>query len=203
MTDPAPVGLRERKRERLRERLIDVAVELFTERGFEATTIDQIAAAADVSRRNYFRYFRSKEDTVLAWLDGHAEAVADRIRRRPAAESPIAATTAAVAAELDLVGALPGRLATIGRLFRQSPALRAQYLGHMELVRHAIARSVAARIGEEPNALVPTLIGAFFSGTIPAVVDAWIDDGATDSLSERFTASIATLEKLIVTGRAP
>jgi AcrR family transcriptional regulator len=203
VTDAAPVGLRERKRERLRERLIDVAVELFTERGFEATTIDQIAAAADVSRRNYFRYFRTKEDAVLAWLDGHAEAVADRVWRRPATEPPIAAATAAVAAELDLISALPGRLATIGRLFRQSPTLRTQYLGHMELVRHAIARSVAARIGEEPNALVPTLIGAFFSGTIPAVVDAWIDDGATDSLSERFTASIATLEKLIVTGRAP
>ena len=127
MTDTAPVGLRERKRERLRERLIDVAVELFTERGFEATTIDQIAAAADVSRRNYFRYFRSKEDVALAWFDGNADAVADRIRRRPATEPPIAAVTAAVAAELDLVGALPGRLATIGRLFRQSPTLRAQY----------------------------------------------------------------------------
>jgi AcrR family transcriptional regulator len=202
MTDTAPVGLRERKRERLRERLIDVAVELFTERGFEATTIDQIAAAADVSRRNYFRYFRSKEDAALAWLDGHADAVADRIRRRPATEPPIAAVTAAVAAELDLIGALPGRLATIGRLFRQSQTLRAQYLGQMELVGHAIARGIAARIGEDPNALVPTLIGAFFSGTIPPVVDAWIEDGASGSLSERFTASIAALETVIVTGRS-
>jgi AcrR family transcriptional regulator len=53
-------GLRERKRLETRERLTRVAMALFLDRGFEATTLDDIAAAADVSRRSFFHYFGSK-----------------------------------------------------------------------------------------------------------------------------------------------
>jgi hypothetical protein len=69
---PAP-GLRERKRRQTRDRLTKVAMELFLARGFEATTLDDIAAAAEISRRSFFHYFASKEDVVLAWQHGCAD----------------------------------------------------------------------------------------------------------------------------------
>ena len=64
---PRAAGLRARKRQETRERLTRAAMALFLERGFEATTLDDIAAAADISRRSFFHYFDSKEDVVFAW----------------------------------------------------------------------------------------------------------------------------------------
>ncbi len=68
-TVPMPVDLAERKRRAIRGELSEVALALLTDRKFESLTIDEIAAAAGVSRRTFFRYFTSKEDVVFAFLD--------------------------------------------------------------------------------------------------------------------------------------
>ncbi|QKJ88200.1 TetR family transcriptional regulator [Paramixta manurensis] len=71
----APIeGLRERKRRARHERIITVALELFLANGFEATTLDAIAEAADISRRTFFHYFSSKEEIVTALESGSTEA---------------------------------------------------------------------------------------------------------------------------------
>src|SRR6202011_1999624 len=80
-------GLRARKRQQTRERLTRAAMALFLERGFEATTLDDIAAAADVSRRSFFHYFESKEDVVFAWHEELSAALVAEIAVRPASES--------------------------------------------------------------------------------------------------------------------
>src|SRR6187402_3151043 len=85
-TIPPQGGLRARKREQTRERLTRVAMELFLANGFEATTLDDIAAAAEISRRSFFHYFASKEDVVLAWQDGSTGAMIAAIAARPAEE---------------------------------------------------------------------------------------------------------------------
>ena len=82
---PDGPGLRQRKLQETRERLTRAAMALFLERGFEAATIDDIAAAADVSRRSFFHYFASKEDVVAAWQEDAAflpGPLPDRDRRR-------------------------------------------------------------------------------------------------------------------------
>src|SRR6266542_7003388 len=87
-TDGAPVeGLRERKRRQTRERIANTAMTLFLERGFEATTVEDIASAADVSKRSFFDYFPIKEDVVSAWQDDFGATLAAAVVARPASES--------------------------------------------------------------------------------------------------------------------
>ena len=71
-----PQGLRERKRQETSERIIEKGLKLFVKNGYEATTLDAIAAAAGISRRTFFYYFKSKEDVLLAAHDsGFREAL--------------------------------------------------------------------------------------------------------------------------------
>src|SRR5260221_12247507 len=80
---PMPVAIGERKRRAVRGELSEVALRLLTDRDFDSRTIDQIADAAGISRRTFFRYFASKEDVVFAFLDQWAGRLAAGIVARP------------------------------------------------------------------------------------------------------------------------
>src|SRR5580698_9607685 len=84
MADPS--SLRKRKRAKTHDRIQVEAMRLFLECGFEATTLDDIAAAADVSRRSLFHYFQSKEEIVFSTKADFPELMADAVGRRPADE---------------------------------------------------------------------------------------------------------------------
>jgi AcrR family transcriptional regulator len=84
-------GLRERKKQRTRATLIDVAVDLCLAQGYENTTVEQIAANADVSPRTFSRYFATKGAVFMALLDDYVDAVADELRALPAEVPPLTA----------------------------------------------------------------------------------------------------------------
>src|SRR3979490_1618548 len=96
---------------------------LFLDRGFEATTLDDIAAAADVSRRSFFHYFASKEDVVFAWQEETMAALIAAVAARPAGESMLTAAENAIAAMVRQLDA--GEAIAMARLKRDNPALRA------------------------------------------------------------------------------
>ncbi|MGO6899415.1 TetR family transcriptional regulator, partial [Rhizobium ruizarguesonis] len=91
-------GRRERKRRQTRERIEQAAMTLFLQRGFDATTIEDITEAADVSKRSFFDYFPSKEEVVFAWQDAFADRLMAAVAARPAAESSVAAVEVAITA---------------------------------------------------------------------------------------------------------
>jgi AcrR family transcriptional regulator len=93
-SDP-PAGRRERKKTQTRQALQAAARELFARNGFEHTTVKQIADAADVSERTFFRYFDAKEDLLLPDLVNFFDAVAGALSDRPATEAPLGAIHAA------------------------------------------------------------------------------------------------------------
>ena len=82
--DPIPV--RERTRRTVRGELAQLAVGLFVEKGYDETTIDDLAAAAGMSKRTFFRYFASKEELVMGKYEFFGEQLAEDLAARPAGE---------------------------------------------------------------------------------------------------------------------
>ena len=101
------IGRREENKQRTRSALEEAAARLFEERGFGATTVRDIAAAAGVGERTFFRYFPSKEDLVLGQVRDLIPGVMDRVRARPPAETPLAALREAILDWLAETGTLP------------------------------------------------------------------------------------------------
>src|SRR6516164_11415484 len=87
-------GLRERKKARTRAAIREHALRLFREQGYDATTVEQIAAADDVSPSTFFRYFPTKEDVVLQ--DGMDTRTMEALARQPRDLPPIAAVRSAL-----------------------------------------------------------------------------------------------------------
>ncbi|WP_132653224.1 MULTISPECIES: TetR family transcriptional regulator [unclassified Rhizobium] len=123
---PEPVeGRRERKRRQTRERIEQAAMGLFLERGFDATTIEEITEAADVSKRSFFDYFPSKEEVVFAWQDAFADRLMAAIAARPASESPVKAVEEALIATA-IASAGDERTLALGELIHCTPTLKAR-----------------------------------------------------------------------------
>ena len=121
-------GLRERHRKRTAADLEEAALELFSERGFDAVTIDDIAAAADVSRRTFFRYFASKEDVILSDHPKRLDELQVALDRRPADEPALTALRHAI---MSLAGTYEEEREHMLRRFRlmtTTPALEARSL---------------------------------------------------------------------------
>ncbi|MDD9380228.1 TetR family transcriptional regulator [Streptomyces sp. ZAF1911] len=116
-------GLRENKKLRTRQQLAATALELFLERGFDAVSVADVAAAAEVSKPTLFRYFPSKEDLVLDRFADHQDEAARIVRDRAAGQTPVAAVRAhflAALAERDPITGLcdhPNVLAFEGLLY--------------------------------------------------------------------------------------
>ncbi|MDX3540451.1 TetR family transcriptional regulator [Streptomyces sp. MB09-01] len=127
-------GLRESKKLRTRRQLAATALELFLERGFDAVSVADVAAAAEVSKPTLFRYFPSKEDLLLDRFADHQDEAARIVRERPAGHTPVGALHAhflAALADRDPITGLcdhPGVLA-FQRLLYGTASLQAR-LGH-------------------------------------------------------------------------
>jgi AcrR family transcriptional regulator len=165
-------GLRERKKQQTREAIHRAAMRLFAERGFEATTIADIAAAADIAPRTFFSYFASKEEAVFPKFDP-AFADFDRaLRERPAGTTALDALRAWIvdAAQRYMGDVDSARLEA--RLRRESPAVAACDLQHARQFERRLAEAVAEDFGEPAETLRPRLVAAAAMAALQASSDA-------------------------------
>ena len=146
----AGLGLRERKKLRTRATLIDAAIELCEQQGFEQTTVEQIAAIADVSPRTFSRYFATKEAVCLALVDDAVETAAVELARQPQELNHLEALFRAVVTmyrntKSAGIGELTAsRLMCTLRIIMSSPTLRQ---ATMEFRPHAVNVELANRMG--------------------------------------------------------
>ncbi|WP_433894143.1 TetR family transcriptional regulator [Streptomyces sp. CA-111067] len=176
------LSLRERKKQRTRVALRKEAYRLFAEQGYEATTVDQIAAAADVSPSTFFRYYPTKEDVVLT--DEYDPALSDALRARPPGEPLIAGIRHSLAESL-------GRLLTADRedlmlrtrLSFEDPDIRARSMDEVLRSEAAIAEIVAERTGRAADDLEVRCAAAAIIAVSSAIVRHWVEgDGKEDLL---------------------
>lgn len=167
---PCGGGLRELKKQRTREAIVRAAMDLFAERGFDATTIHDIAAAAEIAPRTFFGYFPSKEAVVFHDLDGALEALAARLHARPAGESAFDAMRAWL---LDWIEecdpATDPDLALRRRLIAETPALATQERANMARFEALLAAAVAQDLAVPADSLRPHLVAAAAVAALEAI----------------------------------
>jgi AcrR family transcriptional regulator len=189
-----PSGLRERKRQQTRERLTRAAMALFLERGFEATTLDDIAAAADISRRSFFHYFASKEDVVFAWQEESTAALIAAVAARPSDESMLTAAENAITAMVRQLE--PGEAIAMARLKRDNPALQARDQVKYEKLERALAEALGKRAGHKAEKLQARLVAMIATGAMRIGGEFWAAEGAREkpeALAKRTFAAIRAI----------
>lgn len=185
-------GLRERKRVRTRDAIRDAAQALFLERGFAGTTIDEIADAADVSPRTFFRYFASKEEVLFSRFDETLELLRDFLHSRPPEQSVGAALREASAQFGSLDGAVSTERAMFD-IFRSSEALHARYLESFFRLETMTADWIATRTGLPPDDVLPRTLAAVLGSGARVALDVWVEHPGSD-LQELLEPSLRMIE---------
>src|ERR1700738_2380394 len=175
---PAGPGLRQRKRHQTRDRLTGVAMALFRDRGFEATTLDDIASAADISRRSFFHYFASKEDVVFAWQEESTAALIAAVAARPANESMLAAAENAISAMVRQLE--PREAMAMAQLKRDNPALQARDQVKYEKLERALAEALGKRAGHKTERIQARGGAMIATGAMRIGGEAWAAEGARE-----------------------
>ena len=187
-------GIRERKRQAVRDHLSDVALQLLADRPFDAVTVDEIAAAAGVSRRTFFRYFTSKEEVVLSFLDEMGVRLHDAIVARPPDEPPLQAVHTALRPRIAAVAADAERTLRFVRLLQTSPSLRAQELERRARLRELVADAIAQRLGADLHVdLRPRLLASIALVPFDVAVATWFDSRPDAELGALLNEAIGAL----------
>ncbi len=188
-----PGGHRQRKRAETHARIQAEAIRLFLEQGFDVTTLDDVAQAAGVSRRNLFHYFASKEEIVLSTKAGFPDLVAAAVAARPADE-PLLKMVENAFADMARAPRDP-RYMALARLIRATPALAAGDQAKYEVMERALADALAARKGLPPDDADCRLAAAVGVDVFKMATEAWLS-GRADAPETVGHAAFARLRDL-------
>ena len=186
-------GLRERKKQRTRWAIQDAALRLIAEQGYDATTVDQIAAAADISPSTFFRYFPSKEDLIIQ--DQYDDIMLAGLRSLPRDLTPLAAlreTMRLAFAQMDQ-GELDKVLERT-KLIMAVPALRARSLENFLDMLNMMSGAIAERTGLDANDFRIRVIAGAVVGAFVAVLDIWVESDGGQNLPELLDRTLEELE---------
>lgn len=172
-------SLTARKQKATRARIAAAAAQSVAENGLAGATVEQIAAAAEIGRATFFRYFSSKEDAVAEGLTTHwLDLITDAIARQPADLSAGGALVAAFENLGDGFDAISGQVRELAALTRSSPVLSAWTLQIYLRYEAAIADLIAPRLADpEPDDPRPRLLGALAMASIRIALDDWLVHG--------------------------
>jgi AcrR family transcriptional regulator len=190
----SPADRHAERRARTREKLRRHALSLFLSDGYEAATVERIAAAAGVSHMTFFRYFPTKESVVFD--DDYDPLLAAAIEARPADEEPLTAVRRALVdamrrfdpAELEAAAART-------RLVKETPALRSRIWENEFKAQEHIGRALAHRAGLDEPDLRLSAITAAAQGVLLTAMWAWVDDAEERPLADVLDEAFEALDK--------
>ena len=188
----SPTGLRERKKQKTKEAIQREAMRLFQEQGYDETTIEEIAEAAEISPSTFFNYFPTKEDVVL--YDRYDPIMASMMLARPPEEPP----SVVMKYVFETLGVMLDRdreiIVARAQMALKVPALRARFWEEMERARDLISSVIAARTGRdaedfELRVVSMALVAAAFEAT-----QEWLRRGGRDSMFELVTQALDAVQ---------
>ena len=186
-------SLRERRRARTRGDIERAALDMFLERGYELTTVEEVADAALISPRTFFRYFSSKEDVLLARKRDEMRLAARSLGERPPDE-PVMDSLRAV---LDVFAALHeaerDRQLDWLRVVIATPQLAAGFLDMVHEMERLLRAFIAARLGAERGDRLPRLAAAAFGTAFRVAAETWHDGDGREDMSALVRANVETL----------
>jgi AcrR family transcriptional regulator len=193
------MGLRERKKLRTRRAIAGAALRLFAERGYDETTISDIAAAAEISPRTFFSYFPSKDDVVFAEMDERLADVRTRLAERPGGETPLVTFRRVADALLQAIAAEDGEYGAIQiALIHARPSLQAQALKRWSDAEDGfvgVLREIAPELDE---VTAVTVIGLTFGGLRAAITYCRTHGHDPERTRQATERALAIVEQVLV-----
>ncbi|MDA0635119.1 TetR family transcriptional regulator [Nonomuraea sp. MCN248] len=184
-----------RTRQAVHAEVARIAMGLFLERGFEATTIDDIAVAAGISRRSFFRYFGTKEDIVLGDLAAHGELIREELEARPAAEDAWTALINALR-HAPRLGQDDVTMLKISKMLYGTPSLRARSLEKHLQWQALLTPEIRRRLGVAPDDehdLRADAIVACVLMCVDVAGEAWTRSAGSQSLEDLLLEAVAAV----------
>lgn len=177
------MGLRETKMERTRRFIAETAFDLFVTQGYDATTIEQIAAAAEVGPRTLYRYYATKEALVISFVENGLNAATVAFEEQPE-ETPLSEALHAVVDSVErTITANPARLLALYEIFDRTTGLRAGLADLCWSWRQRLAQEILRRSGGT-DTLFAALTAASTMNVIEVVVQTWTANGGNVEVAD-------------------
>lgn len=191
---PDALSLRERKKRETRASLIGAALRLVAERGLGSVTVEEISAAANVSVRTFFNYFRNKEDAVTGGGVIAGERLTRVLRETPPDVSVLDAVRRAMLAEAEAIERNPAELLLVLAIAERTPSLRPQLIAAGEAVWDELSAAISHRTGLDASAHeYPGLVAALTVAAFRHAIFRWHDTGYNTPLTKVLDEAFAVL----------
>ncbi|WP_441249712.1 TetR family transcriptional regulator [Kitasatospora sp. McL0602] len=193
------------QRLQMRQDLATAAMELFATQGYEETTVDQIAAAAGVARRTFFRYFRSKEEAIFPDHDDTLVRVADLLASADFEEHPLDVVCRGIKEVLRMYASTPGVSVARYQLIRQVPALREREIAVVSRYERLFTRYLLGRFdaaeeippgwqrGGDDDSMLAEVSAAAVVAAHNHVLRRWLRAGGTGDVEAQLDHSFAVI----------
>lgn len=186
-------GARARKRRETLARITEAGIRLFLEKGYDATTLDDIAAEAGISRRNFFYYFKSKDEILLSLQSGMGDMIVAALKGQSSDQRPLEAVRDAV---LKVCATIPAdEMIAIDRLMRTNPVVQARKQASMIEHETTLYEALREKWPAPDQALRLRMVAMMAMGAIRLATDTLHRDGRkrpfTDLLADNFAALLA------------
>ena len=190
MSEP---GLRERKKVKTRRAILDATLRLVQEQGYDATTVEQIAAEAEVSPSTFFRYFPTTEDAILQ--DEYDPLIVAALESQDSGLPPLEAARRAFGALFRTIYARDrDQLYLRMRLWIEVPAIRARMADQMREAEDLLAAAMTRQLGRERVDFDVQVAAAAVMGALARAIVVWAHDGGTDDLPAMLDRVLALLQ---------
>jgi AcrR family transcriptional regulator len=188
------LSLQDRRRRYVAHEIAAAAMTLFGERGFDDVTVEEIAAAAGISSRTFFRYFATKEEVILQYQRRLHERLVEALADRPPEEGPVTALREAYRATSRVAPEDRETVVERNRFLAASRALRVRADGERAADTKEVADVLAARVGVDADDRRLQTVAVAMGATASAAFTRWLAEGGVGNPADEIGAALALVE---------